>query len=238
MNGNYLDYGIVTTPQLHYMVYKSCKTNNENVPITDYYSDFGNKFNNFLKLIQKSNENIPEIFLDCSDGVGGIKFAELNKVTQLKVHILNNGQGSSINLNDLCGAEFVQKEKKFPRNFDSIPQFAKCASFDGDADRLVYLYFLKVLITRKSYKNKENKLILIDGDRLIVLFCCVIKDILAKIYGKWLIPFKLGIVQTAYANSGSTRHIIEHLEVIFLHKMLKVTKRLCTNWSKIFTCKS
>ena len=56
-------------------------------------------------------------------------------------------------------------------------------------------------------------MILIDGDRILVLICCVIEKILKDIYGKEPIPFDIGVVQTAYANSGSTRYIKNTLNV-------------------------
>ena len=42
-------------------------------------------------------------------------------------------------LNEQCGAEYVHKDVKFPLNFEA-KSGAKCASFDGDADRLIYFY--------------------------------------------------------------------------------------------------
>jgi hypothetical protein len=51
---------------------------------------------------------------------------------------------------------------------------------------------------------------------MLVVICSVIKSILEKAYGKEEIPLNIGAVQTAYANSGSTRYIKEVLKVIFI----------------------
>ncbi|KIH63588.1 hypothetical protein ANCDUO_06108 [Ancylostoma duodenale] len=37
-----------------------------------------------------------------------------------------------------CGADYVKIGQTFPANFDDVDVTAKCASFDGDADRLIY----------------------------------------------------------------------------------------------------
>ena len=50
--------------------------------------------------------------------------------------ILINDDLSPDNLNEHCGAEFVQKDQKLPCNWE-VSEHAnkKCISFDGDADR-------------------------------------------------------------------------------------------------------
>jgi len=65
---------------------------------------------------------------------------------------------------------------------------------------------------QNSYKEKDE-IVLTDGDRIVVVICSVIKSILEKVYEKEAIPLKIGVVQTAYANSGSTRYIKEVLKV-------------------------
>ena len=50
--------------------------------------------------------------------------------------VLINDDLSPDNLNEHCGAEFVQKDQKLPCNWE-VSEHAnkKCISFDGDADR-------------------------------------------------------------------------------------------------------
>lgn len=65
---------------------------------------------------------------------------------------------------------------------------------------------------KSSYKEK-GEIVLADGDRMLVLFCCVIKKLLENACGKNPLPLTIGVVQTAYANSGSTRYIKDVLKV-------------------------
>lgn len=67
---------------------------------------------------------------------------------------------------------------------------------DGDADRLVYYY-----------KDEDNALHLMDGDRIATLIAGYIKESLA-LTG---INLNLGLVQTAYANGASTDYITKQL---------------------------
>lgn len=65
-----------------------------------------------------------------------------------------------------CGADYIKLEKKFPRNFDKIQAFERCAAFDGDVDRLVYFY-----------RDASNEFVLIDGDKIAALFAKYIKEV-------------------------------------------------------------
>lgn len=74
-------------------------------------------------------------------------------------------------LNEDCGAEFVQKDQHFPTHFnDSSFKEIKCASFDGDADRLIYFF-----------RDESDKLVLIDGDKQFVFISVYIKSLLEKL---------------------------------------------------------
>ena len=66
-----------------------------------------------------------------------------------------NDDAKPDNLNEGCGAEYVHKDQKFPSQF-SAGVGEKSASFDGDADRLIYFY-----------KGKDGDIIptIIDGDK-------------------------------------------------------------------------
>lgn len=122
------------------MVYKTFVKHGEKGILPEYYLDFSSSFLQFIKSLGKSQDIVGHLFVDSSDGVGGIGFIDLNKSVGLTATILNSGKEEKAYLNDRCGAEFVQKEKKFPRNFGEVAKNMKSACFDGDADRLVYLY--------------------------------------------------------------------------------------------------
>lgn len=88
----------------------------------------------------------------------------------------------------------------------------RCASFDGDADRLVYF----------SVPSKDNcKIDLVDGDKILSLFAIFIREqlcILTKGQENSTSNYqaRLGVVQTAYANGASTDYLKQlGLEVVF-----------------------
>lgn len=114
-------------------------------------------------------------------------------------------------LNNGCGAEFVQKSQKLPRNFeenksDCAVSGGYCiASFDGDADRLIY-----------SFVDKSGNYYLIDGDKMTSIAALFVIEQL-KILG---IEDKLslGAVQT-----GSFRNecliLFKPMQMVHLHSI-------------------
>lgn len=77
---------------------------------------------------------------------------------------------------------------------------ARCASLDGDADRIVY-YFT----------DSDNTFRLLDGDRIATLAALFIAD-LARNAGLGE-KLRIGVVQTAYANGASTSYITQDLKL-------------------------
>lgn len=74
---------------------------------------------------------------------------------------------------------------------------SRCASLDGDADRIVY-YF----------NDSDGSFHLLDGDKIATLAASFIGD-LARTAG--LGSLNIGVVQTAYANGASTAYITKTL---------------------------
>ena len=98
-----------------------------------------------------------------------------------------------------CGADFVKTGQRAPPSSQAAP-LARCASLDGDADRIVY-YFV----------DSDETFRLLDGDRIATLAALFIGD-LAKHAGL-AEKLKVGVVQTAYANGASTDYITQHLKL-------------------------
>ncbi|GAB4834677.1 hypothetical protein Ancab_032940 [Ancistrocladus abbreviatus] len=99
------DLGILTTPQLHWMVSSSCS---------------------FLLLLQK-------LIVDGANGVGGEKLEVLKELCDtLVIEIRNSGKTGGV-LNEGVVADFVQKEKVVPSGFGAGDVGLRCASLDGDA---------------------------------------------------------------------------------------------------------
>lgn len=66
------------------------------------------------------------LHLDCANGVGAHKLAAMTTRLAdagLQLHLYNTGAGV---LNDLCGSDFVQKEKRMPLGFEGVPVGARC----------------------------------------------------------------------------------------------------------------
>ncbi|PPR89000.1 hypothetical protein GOBAR_AA31685 [Gossypium barbadense] len=208
-----LDLGILTTPQLHWMV----RARNKGMKATEpaYFEQISNSFRCLVDLIPnetKSSKMDNTVVVDGADGVGGEKLEVLKTMlTSLVIEVRNTGKGGGI-LNDGVGADYVQKEKVVPRGFCSN-DVGLCASLDGDADRLVYF---------SVPTNSSRKIDLIDGDKILSLFALFIKEQLSILTKKGTENLnnnshaRLGVIQTAYANGASTDYLKQlGLEVIF-----------------------
>ncbi|XP_073278529.1 phosphoacetylglucosamine mutase-like isoform X1 [Primulina huaijiensis] len=205
------DMGILTTPQLHWMV----RSKNKGIEATknSYYDQFLVSYRLLLDCIPPGvcgNNMYEKLIVDCADGVGGEEIEKLKtRLSDLKIEARNTGVGV---LNEGVGADFVQKEKIVPRGFGPSDFGARCASLDGDADRLVYFYVL----------SNSNKIHLVDGDKILTLFALFIKEQLGIINGAEDVKANnsyqthLGVIQTAYANGASTDYLKQlGLEVVF-----------------------
>lgn len=90
-------------------------------------------------------------------------------------------------------------------------QFCRCASLDGDADRLVYF---------SVPLESSSKIDLVDGDKILSLFALFIREQLSILNAQEDVKnchqARLGVVQTAYANGASTNYLKQlGLEVNF-----------------------
>lgn len=103
--------------------------------------DFTDAYLEFMGLVQdnpsQNYEN--EIILDCANGVGALPMILIkNRIREhVNIQLINTMTDDPTLLNEGCGAEFVHKDVKLPTGVsDSVCN--KAASFDGDADRLIY----------------------------------------------------------------------------------------------------
>jgi len=207
-----VDMGVLTTPQLHWMV----RARNKGMKATelDYFDQLSSSFSKLIDLIPHGNivNTMDKVIVDAANGVGGEKLVVLKKVLQfLDLEIRNSGKEGV--LNEEVGADYVQKEKVVPRGFAPADAGTRCASLDGDADRLVYFSVIP---------NADNRIHLIDGDKILSLFALFIMEQLSILNQNECggennsYPATLGVVQTAYANGASTDYL-KHLglEVVF-----------------------
>ncbi|KAJ9191619.1 hypothetical protein DTO166G4_1075 [Paecilomyces variotii] len=205
------DLKYLTTPQLHYIV--RCKntlgTQYEYGEPTEqgYYEKLAEAF----KRVTKGVKIQGSLTVDCANGVGGPKLKELVKYLPsaaeggIDIKIVNDNVINPDSLNFECGADYVKTKQRAPPS-SKAGVLDRCASLDGDADRLVY-YFI----------DESNTFRLLDGDRIATLAASFIGD-LARSAGIAQ-KLKIGVIQTAYANGSSTDYI---------EKVLKVAT-VCTN---------
>ncbi|XP_063902412.1 phosphoacetylglucosamine mutase-like [Zophobas morio] len=99
---------------------------------------------------------------------------------------------------DICGADYVKLHQQPPRGM-LLKEGDRCASIDGDADRILYFYI-----------NKNQKFCLLDGDKIAVLLSGFLKDIVKDLHME---NISVGLIQTAYANGNSTAYAKNILEI-------------------------
>ncbi|KAF2615086.1 hypothetical protein F2Q70_00007576 [Brassica cretica] len=197
-----VDLGVLTTPQLHWMV----RAKNKGLKATEkaYFESLTTSFKCLIDLIPFNKSSGSKLVLDGANGVGGEKMEELLRgyLSNLAIEIRNTGRDGGV-LNESVGADFVQKEKVVPLGFGVNDVGVRCVSFDGDADRLVYFYL----------SSGEKKIELLDGDKILSLFALFVKEQLNVLDDGCC---RLGVVQTAYANGASTDYLKGlGLEVVF-----------------------
>ncbi|KAJ9649565.1 Phosphoacetylglucosamine Mutase [Coniosporium tulheliwenetii] len=199
------DFKLLTTPQLHYLVRcvntKGTQYEYGDVSEQGYYEKIGAAF----KRAMKHRKSSGAVTVDCANGVGGPKLKELLKYLPTKaeggvdIKVINDDVVKPENLNVQCGADFVKTNQRAPPSSTTKP-LERCASLDGDADRVVY-YFT----------SDENIFRLLDGDRIATLAASFLGDLgrqsgLAE-------HLKIGVVQTAYANGASTQYVESNLKL-------------------------
>lgn len=202
LGGQAKDFGLKTTPQLHYLV--RC-VNTENTPAAygepsenAYYLKLADAF----RLLMKGKPRAEKIYVDCANGVGAPKLKEFKRIVGddlLDIEILNDNTQEASQLNHNCGADFVKTQQTLPLGHE-VPKGARCASFDGDADRVVYYY---------TDPTADGKFHLLDGDKIATLAASFLRDLVEQAN----VEIGVGVVQTAYANGSSTKYLEKTLGI-------------------------
>ncbi|XP_066215057.1 phosphoacetylglucosamine mutase isoform X3 [Saccopteryx leptura] len=198
LGGQFHDYGLLTTPQLHYMVY--CRNTNGQygkATVEGYYQKLSQAFVELTKQAFCSGDESQSLKVDCANGIGALQLREMRGYFSQGLSVQLFNVGTEGKLNHLCGADFVKSHQKPPQGME-MKSNERCCSFDGDADRIVYYY-----------RDADGHFHLIDGDKIATLISSFLKELLLEI-GENL---NLGVVQTAYANGSSTRYLEEVMKV-------------------------
>lgn len=190
-----LDCGVCSTPMLEYFRSQSEITPNLNVlELFEKYKNISDILH-FNEIISDGYEDNFELILDCSNGVAHVAITTIlssEELIQLRLNFVNiKGK-----VNEDCGSDYVCSKNKPPFSL-SLNKKIVCASFDGDADRLVIL-----VIDNNTYN-------LINGDKLAAVCSLFTSQFLKKYLENYL---TLAVITTNYANS-STREYINNLEI-------------------------
>lgn len=108
VGGSAVDLGVVTTPQLHYMVVATNTGGAYGVPtIQGYYAKISGAFKKFMALTGEKKVYKAKLMFDGANGVGAPSMVEFNKLLSdvLEVEMVNQGDGE---LNSGCGADYVK----------------------------------------------------------------------------------------------------------------------------------
>ncbi|XP_057679637.1 phosphoacetylglucosamine mutase [Corythoichthys intestinalis] len=198
VGGLYKDYGLVTTPQLHYMVCcHNTKGRYGEATLEGYYSKLCQAFIELTKNTHNRTDDQKHLTVDGANGIGALKLREMERhlKKELQISLFNEGQGK---LNYECGADFVKVQQKPPTGMN-VNSGERCCSFDGDADRIVYYY-----------TDPDGRFHLLDGDKIATLISTFLKELLTQAG----LNLKIAVVQTAYANGSSTRYLQDTMKVI------------------------
>ncbi|XP_019864406.1 PREDICTED: phosphoacetylglucosamine mutase-like [Amphimedon queenslandica] len=193
----YTDHGLLTTPQLHFIVksHNSQCSYGQPTPL-GYYQKLSKAFRSLMS--QVVSDSKPVMKLDAANGVGAGRVIELLEHIGDIMNIEVYNDGTNGELNYMCGADFVKASQVAPNGVPIVP--GGCyVSFDGDADRIVFWYCSK----------DGGKFVLLDGDRIASLMAMFIKDHLLTLSLK----LNMSVIQTAYANGSSTTYIQETLDI-------------------------
>ncbi|KAH8255884.1 hypothetical protein KR026_000885 [Drosophila bipectinata] len=199
LKGNVKEYGIVTTPMLHYFVVAANTKEAYGKPTEEgYYEKLITAFE-LLRNGRLENGNYKNnIIFDGANGVGARKMLQFLKrmKNSLNVTVINQGIGPG-KINDECGADYVKVQQRPPKSMPEVEPFTRCVSVDGDADRVVYFF-----------SNDKGEFQLLDGDRIATLVAGFLMELVTQAE----IDLRLGLVQTAYANGASTDYIVDELK--------------------------
>ncbi|XP_062542981.1 phosphoacetylglucosamine mutase [Armigeres subalbatus] len=197
MKGSVRDFGIVTTPMLHYFVTCSNTDMAYGLPTEEgYMNKLLTAFKNIRGTSFETGNYVNKVYYDGANGVGSLKMLGFIKKFDgyLDVKVFNSN--GKINFN--CGADYVKTNQRAPEGMPDLAPNSRCVSVDGDADRVVY-YFT----------DEGGVFHLLDGDRIATLIAGYLKDLVEKCG----VEIEMGLVQTAYANGASTDYIVNQLKV-------------------------
>ncbi|CAD7002284.1 phosphoacetylglucosamine mutase [Ceratitis capitata] len=198
LKGNVREFGIVTTPMLHFFVVAANTRGAYGQPTEEgYYRKLITAFETLRGDKLENGNYRNKLIFDGANGVGARKMLQFLKRmhNSLQVEVINKGDGK---INENCGADHVKVKQAVPIGMPIVEPYTRCVSVDGDADRVVYFF-----------TDDAGHFRLLDGDRIATLVADYLMDMLKRCD----LDLSMGLVQTAYANGGSTDYIANTLKV-------------------------
>ncbi len=219
------DFGVVTTPQLHYnVVCRNTGGEYGEEGEEGYYRKLAGAFSQLREGAPPSPGNYrPALSFDGANGVGAPKMRRLlaHLGDCLRVDIFNSGEDDGQVLNLGCGADFVKVQQAAPAGMEKVGPGERCVSVDGDADRVIFFFSDeagrfhmldgdKIATLGKNYLGGSGHLLLC---RVAITFIqtTIVAGYLKELLTEAKLDLKLGLVQTAYANGSSTKYIKDQL---------------------------
>ena len=201
-NGKTVPTGLVTTPQLHYLVRAHNTIDTAESYGQPSESGYYDKMAKAFSTLSENKPPLPLIHVDCANGVGGPKLrALLERIGEgkLDVKLVKDDTKAPGALNNQCGADYVKTQQRAPPGIQLAAKGRYC-SLDGDADRIVFYY-----------GADDGTFRLLDGDKIAGLAAMFLLEVVRQAG----LELEVGVVQTAYANGSSTSYLKKTLVCYF-----------------------
>ncbi|KAM6467091.1 phosphoacetylglucosamine mutase isoform 2-T2 [Liasis olivaceus] len=144
LGGQYQDYGLVTTPQLHYMVRCHNTHGSYGTPTVEgYYQKLSKAFLELTMQAAPQRDGRGGLKIDCANGIGALKLKEMEQYLSESFAMCLANDGMKGKLNHMCGADFVKVHQKPP--VDTTGHFHL---LDGDKIATLISTFLKELLIK------------------------------------------------------------------------------------------
>ena len=197
--GQAIDEGLLTTPQLHYII--RCINSNQaygQATETGYYEKLSKAYLALSSKYPNTKNYSSKLVVDGANGIGALQMKKFSPLlsSALEFVLIHDENGI---LNHDCGADFVKVQQREPVNI-KLEAGVRYASFDGDADRIIYYY----------QNSQDGKFHMLDGDKIAVLVAKYLQGLLTKAN---LNDISVSIIQTAYANGASTIYMRDVLKM-------------------------
>ncbi|EDW40350.1 GL24942 [Drosophila persimilis] len=199
LKGNVREFGIVTTPMLHFFVVAANTKETYGKPTEEGYYEKLIKAFELLRNGQLENGNYKNnVVFDGANGVGARKMLQFIKRMNksLNISVINQGIGPG-KINDECGADYVKVLQR------AAHIHAGCGTFHALCQRGWRCRPSGLLL-----HQRKGRVPTAGRDRIATLVAGYLMDLVTRSE----IDLRLGLVQTAYANGASTDYIVNDLK--------------------------